>query len=504
MSIGMNANDWQYMQQQHYYGSTKVSQRKYVNNPNKNGKSASKSESKNTCTDGKDDGKIGFFSAIGHAVKGAVKGVVNGIKGCFTNKEGKFSLGKTLLTVAAGAACIAFPPLGVAACAVGVAAGTVKLGKGIYSAATAKTDAQAKDAWENIGDGALTAVTSAVGVKSSLNAVKATSTAGLKNVDDVTNALSKTDDAFNVISKADDLPDALKGCKDASEMAKKISELDNADDIARVAKIFKQNGVDTSKLGNLAQDAGKLDKAKALLKDMGSSTKNQGGVVKAEFGELGNKAKNYKNAKKYNKNSEQIRQYKKKIDDGTITQKEFKDYKELCKKQSQYDQATREKAMDLTSNEAYKENLSRDVKSTKDVLKEAKKSKDKTAIETAQKNYDAAKQAQKESTKFGQMTQKIKEKSNTYQNCSAQKTAAKEALKNTKGIKNKLNVIKENAGSTTFNAIKNGLTDDGRAIYKLLTSTDNGYAQAVNKYGYDNVLHVIETFYGYRMVDEAV
>ena len=95
------------------------------------------------CTDGKDDGKIGFFGAIGNAIKGVGKTIVNGVKGMFTNKEGKFSLGKTLLSIGTAALCIAVPAVGVAACVVGGAMGVVQVGKGIYNAATATTDAAA-------------------------------------------------------------------------------------------------------------------------------------------------------------------------------------------------------------------------------------------------------------------------------------------------------------------------------------------------------------------------
>lgn len=130
------------------------------------------------CTDGKDDGKIGFFSAIGNAIKGIGKTVVNTVKGMFTDKDGNFSLGKTLLSIGTVALCVAVPAVGVAACAVGATMGAVQVGKGIYNAATAKTDAEAKEAWQNIGGGGFTVATSVVGAKSGIKAVKSTSTAG--------------------------------------------------------------------------------------------------------------------------------------------------------------------------------------------------------------------------------------------------------------------------------------------------------------------------------------
>ncbi len=141
-------------------------------------KSSKSSSSSEECTDGKDDGKIGFFSAAWNTIKGAGKTLVNGVKGMFTDKEGNFSLGKTLLSAATVAACIAFPAVGVAACVVGGTMGAVQLGKGVYKAATAETDAEAKQAWQDVGGGALTVGMSVAGAKSGMKAVKSTSTAG--------------------------------------------------------------------------------------------------------------------------------------------------------------------------------------------------------------------------------------------------------------------------------------------------------------------------------------
>lgn len=130
------------------------------------------SNSGEKCTDGKDDGKIGFFSAIGNAIKGVGKTIVNGVKGMFTDSEGKFSLGKTLLSIGTVAACIAFPVVGVAACAIGGTMGAIQVGKGIYNAATAETDAEAKEAWQNIGGGAFTVAASVAGAKAGVKGMK--------------------------------------------------------------------------------------------------------------------------------------------------------------------------------------------------------------------------------------------------------------------------------------------------------------------------------------------
>lgn len=188
-----------YNQYQRYNSSTGVQNGQYVTYSNASSSDAYISSSGETCTDGKDDGKIGFFSAVGNAIKGVGKTIVNGVKGMFTDKDGNFSLGKTLLSIGTAALCIAVPAVGVAACVVGGAMGAVQVGKGIYNAATADTDAEAKQAWQDIGGGTFTVAASVVGAKAGVKAVKATSSAGgAKGV----SALSQLDDAATMGQKA--------------------------------------------------------------------------------------------------------------------------------------------------------------------------------------------------------------------------------------------------------------------------------------------------------------
>ncbi len=162
------------------------------------------SESSNTCTDGKDDGKIGLGSLLGNIAQGAVKSVVNGIKGCFFDSDGNFSIGKTLLTVGLGAACVAFPAAGLVMCGIGIVSGGATMASGIYNVVTADTDAEAKDAAEAIGEGGLTLATSIIGAKASVKAVKSSSTAGLKGLDEVTAAAAKESGKTSALSQLDD------------------------------------------------------------------------------------------------------------------------------------------------------------------------------------------------------------------------------------------------------------------------------------------------------------
>lgn len=112
------------------------------------------------CTDNKDDGKISFgekMASFGKGLMCLVKGI---IKHPITT--GLMIAGGIALTAVTGGAAL---PILVAA---GVAIGGIQIGHGIYKAATAKTDAQAKAAWEEMGSGTFAVAASALGAKSAL------------------------------------------------------------------------------------------------------------------------------------------------------------------------------------------------------------------------------------------------------------------------------------------------------------------------------------------------
>lgn len=128
----------------------------------------------NSCTDGKDDGKIGFFASIGNAIEGVGKAIVKGVKGMFTDAEGNFSLGKTLLsigTIAATFIPVVGPVITCGLACYGIYQGTTAVVNAATIAANATSDAEAKQAWENIGSGAFTVVTSAYGLKAGASAL---------------------------------------------------------------------------------------------------------------------------------------------------------------------------------------------------------------------------------------------------------------------------------------------------------------------------------------------
>lgn len=254
-----------YNQYQRYNNNIGVQNGQYVTYSNATQSDAFVSNTGETCTDGKDDGKIGFFSAIGNAIKGIGKTIGNGIKGMFTGKDGKFSLGKTLLSIGTAALCIAVPAVGVAACVVGGAMGAVQVGKGIYNAATATTDAEAKMAWQDVGGGAFTVAASVVGAKAGVKAVKATSTAGPNNM----SALQSLDDVAAATGQK-----ATIGQKAAALGKDMLSSTKN------------QIGNIKSSAATYAQQAKTgLTKGKALAESAGSKVKhmyNESSIGKAE------------------------------------------------------------------------------------------------------------------------------------------------------------------------------------------------------------------------------
>lgn len=124
--------------------------------------------------DGKDDGKI----SAGKKFKNFFKGVGNFFKGMVCDEKGKFSLTQTLKTaaIAAGAVVLTVATGGAAApflIAGGAALGAYQTGKGVYKAVTAKTDAEAEAAWQEIGSGTTAVFGSVAGAKGALKAAGA-------------------------------------------------------------------------------------------------------------------------------------------------------------------------------------------------------------------------------------------------------------------------------------------------------------------------------------------
>ena len=108
-----------------------------------------KQEQQDNVKDGKDDGHIGFWRATGHFIKGIGKFFLSG----FTDENGNFSLGRTLLTVGMAALCVVTwgTAIPAALAIVGAAAGAKGMATSIYNICTAESDAEDEAAWESLG-----------------------------------------------------------------------------------------------------------------------------------------------------------------------------------------------------------------------------------------------------------------------------------------------------------------------------------------------------------------
>lgn len=188
------------------------------------------------CTDGKNDGKIGFFSAIGNIFKGAVKSVVNTVKDIVTNPV------KLLGAVATAALCVVFPPAGLALAGVGIATGAAKMIGGVANAMGAKTDAEAKAAWQQVGEGGVVLGASIVGAKASVKSMGAGSAIKGRLVDPSTGKVKLTNvfkdgGKFKPVKGATEFGKAMWKDAKSSPLGQKVSSFkktltSQADDIA--------------------------------------------------------------------------------------------------------------------------------------------------------------------------------------------------------------------------------------------------------------------------------
>lgn len=126
------------------------------------------SSTSSNCTDGKNDGKIGFFSAAGHVLKGGIKfftGIFTDENGDFSLKQSLKSLGTAGLIGTATFIPVVGPLVLPTVCAFGMLDGSIKAVKGFTTAMKASTDAEAKEAWEAVGNGSTEGVLSYIGYK---------------------------------------------------------------------------------------------------------------------------------------------------------------------------------------------------------------------------------------------------------------------------------------------------------------------------------------------------
>lgn len=384
----------------------------------------------NGCTDGKDDGKIGFFEAAGHIITGAVKGLVNGIKGMFTDSDGNFSLLKTIGSVALAAVCIAFPAVGLAACCVGAAVGAVKIGSGVINAATAKTDGAAKDAWEQVGDGALTVGLSVAGAKASYGAV--TKSAGADSAINAMKASGEWENATNIQKVSALGKDMVVSTKNSAATAKAgLAETKEAVEIAKLrGKVSK---IDTA--------SALTDEEVALINKLNAheAFASEGAKIKAAKLENATNFNEVKEAAEITR----LRAKVAKIDTSSVlTDEEIA----LINK--------------LDAHEAF--------------ATEGTKVKLANAEKLSPNNIKAA-------------ANEAVNKTNTGKYFNENYTKLSEG-----GIKNVFKNAKANAKSVKLTQVAKNLSKDGKAVLEYLKSPDATYYGAVNKYGYANVLEALE------------
>ncbi len=164
-------------------------------------------------------------------LKSMGNGILNSFKGMFCNKNGKFSIKRTLTTVAitAGAIALTAATGGAAApalVALGATLGAVQLGTGIVKACKAKTDIQAKQAWEDIGSGTLTVAASVLGAKGSLKIAGIKGTYGMTSLEATAYCFKATPRSIETTLKTLSSREALTNIQNFSIIRPK-SNLDN-------------------------------------------------------------------------------------------------------------------------------------------------------------------------------------------------------------------------------------------------------------------------------------
>ena len=102
-------------------------------------------------------------------------------------------------------------------------------------------------------------------------------------------------------------------------------------------------------------------------------------------------------------------------------------------------------------------------------------------------------------TKFTSKASDIASKSDTYQTLKNGKNVLTEG-----GAKEIISNIKKNLTTDNIKQVYQSLSSDGKKIYNYLENDSTNYAKVVQKYGYDNVLEVLEAFGGFKLADETV
>ena len=187
-----------------------------------------------------DDGKI----STKNKAKYFIKGIVSPFTTLISSPK-NLILGGAVI-IGGGLLCAALPPLIPVMTAIGIATGGLQLAKGSFKALTAKTDEQAKKAWEGIGSGTFALGTSAISAKTSLKASGLDDSANIK----LHNAIIKCfkDIPQNISKSFKMIKNKTAFTNFKNTFIKPISEVD-ANDIEKLKKL----GYGKEKLDELKQ-----------------------------------------------------------------------------------------------------------------------------------------------------------------------------------------------------------------------------------------------------------
>lgn len=214
------------------------------------------------CTDGKDDGKIGFWDGVGSFFKGIGNTIVNTVKDIVTDPK------KLLLAAVTVGACfipVVGPVIATGLAVAGGIGGAITLGKGIVKAvdcanSEGHTDAEARAAFEDIGSGTFTLVTSAIAVKGSLKSFKTAPGGTAKTFNGKASELAK------IADKADDAKGIIKAT--ATDLKNGVAELgNNIKSTAQSSAGTTEIAIAGGKKITLQAEPSKLDYAKAFVQE---------------------------------------------------------------------------------------------------------------------------------------------------------------------------------------------------------------------------------------------
>lgn len=251
------------------------------------------SQSGETCTDGNDDGKISLWSKIGNTIKGIGKGAVNMVKSAIKHPI------KTALMV--GACCIPVvgPAIAIGLGAYGVYQGGKTIVNGIKAANAATTDAAAKEAWQNVGNGTFTTAASALAIKGGASVLKGQLTGGSATVTGIKNGTLKGAKAIgkSVVKETGSNIQAVgKGIKDTGKegiaKAKQGYEYVKSNGVKGTAKNLADKG-----LSQVQKGADYVSNKASTLKENIQSAKSTPKIkTEAQYKELRNYIKQQEQA----------------------------------------------------------------------------------------------------------------------------------------------------------------------------------------------------------------